>query len=74
MWREGSPWIVCGSPKFCDKCPLKDLLARVRQRKAWQKGRSSHKSRDGRELRNMYTPHPNLGEAKSGLFPGVPEE
>lgn len=36
-------------------------------------GRGSHKSRDGRELRNVYTPQ-KLGEAKSGLFPGVPEE
>lgn len=54
--------------------PLKDLLAIVRQRKTWQKGRGSHKSRDGGELRNVHIPHPNLGEAKSGLFPGVPEE
>lgn len=65
----GLPWIICGSPKFCDKRPHKDLLARVRQKETWQKGRGNHKSRDGRELRNAH-PHPQkLGEPKSGLFP-----
>lgn len=39
-----------------DKCPHKDLLARVRERETWQKGRGSQKSRDRHELRNVQIP------------------